>query len=108
MDSAALDRQYRKLQSQLHPDRFGNEAQASWTALQRMSASCTNTEAPCFLQAVQDTASDHSALVSQAYTTLKSPLQRAKYVVMALPATAAERPLADASTWCACSCCSMA
>ena len=34
------------------------------------------------LQAEQDQASEYSSMINSAYTTLKSPLQRAKYVVM--------------------------
>jgi molecular chaperone HscB len=57
-DSAALDRAYRKLQSDVHPDRF-----AGGTDAQRRLA----------LQS--------SARVNEAYRTLKSPVQRAQYLL---------------------------
>ncbi|MFM9914010.1 MAG: Fe-S protein assembly co-chaperone HscB [Methylophilaceae bacterium] len=58
IDSAALDTQYRRLQSEVHPDRFtaGSDAEK--------------------LQSLQS-----ATQANDAYQTLKNPLQRARYLL---------------------------
>jgi molecular chaperone HscB len=58
VDAAALERGYREIQSRIHPDRFA----ASGEAERRASMQWT-------------------ARVNDAYRTLKSPVQRAKYLL---------------------------
>lgn len=58
VDLERLDREYRKLQAQYHPDRFAGAEDS-----QR-------------LQALQ-----HTSLINEAYETLKTPLKRAAYVL---------------------------
>lgn len=58
VDEALLDRNYRALQAQWHPDRFAAAPQAER------------------LQAVQQ-----ASLINDAYNTLKSPLRRAEYLL---------------------------
>ena len=58
MDAVALERGYREIQSQIHPDRFA----ASGDAERRASMQWTTR-------------------VNEAYRTLKDPVQRAKYLL---------------------------
>jgi len=58
VDAAALDGAYRKLQTEVHPDRF---------------ASASDADRRAALQA--------SARVNEAYRALKDPVQRAQYVL---------------------------
>jgi molecular chaperone HscB len=58
VDAAALERGYREIQSRIHPDRFA----ASGEAERRASMQWTTR-------------------VNEAYRTLKSPVQRAKYLL---------------------------
>ena len=58
VDAAELDRRYRELQREVHPDRFA----ASPAAEQRLSI-------------------ELATLVNQAYQTLKSPLRRTAYLL---------------------------
>ena len=62
VDAAALDRRYRALQSEVHPDRHASAEQAADPALQRMA-----------LQA--------SARVNEAYATLRDPASRGEYLL---------------------------
>ncbi len=57
-DPAALDRAYRQLQSDVHPDRFAGGSDAQKRLAQQSSA-----------------------LVNEAYRTLRSPVQRAQYLL---------------------------
>ncbi len=58
LDVADLGSRFRQLQAQMHPDRFVGKSQHE-----------------------QRVAIQYSALVNQAYTTLRSPLQRALYLL---------------------------
>jgi molecular chaperone HscB len=58
VDAAALDRAYREIQSRVHPDRFAHAGDAE----RRASMQWTTR-------------------VNEAYRTLKSPVQRAKYIL---------------------------
>ncbi|MDH5221361.1 MAG: Fe-S protein assembly co-chaperone HscB [Betaproteobacteria bacterium] len=58
VDAAALDRAYREIQSRVHPDRFAHAGDAE----RRASMQWTTR-------------------VNEAYRTLKSPVQRAKYLL---------------------------
>ena len=58
LDRAQLDRNYRQLQAQWHPDRFVNAGE-----VERMNA----------LQ--------HTSLINDAYATLKQPLKRAEHLL---------------------------
>ncbi len=58
MDAAALERGYREIQARIHPDRFAASGQAE----RRASMQWTTR-------------------VNEAYRTLKSPVQRAKYLL---------------------------
>jgi molecular chaperone HscB len=58
VDAAALDRAYREIQSRVHPDRFAHAGDAE----RRASMQWTTR-------------------VNEAYSTLKSPVQRAKYLL---------------------------
>ena len=58
MDLVALEERYRELQSEVHPDRFAGASQAE----QRVSMQL-------------------STRVNEAYQTLKSPLERAGYIL---------------------------
>jgi molecular chaperone HscB len=58
VDEALLDRNYRALQTQWHPDRFAAASQSERLA------------------AVQ-----HASLINDAYNTLKTPLRRAEYLL---------------------------
>jgi molecular chaperone HscB len=58
VDEALLDRNYRQLQAQWHPDRFATASQAERLA------------------AVQQ-----ASLINDAYATLKTPLRRAEYLL---------------------------
>ena len=59
VDEALLDRNYRELQAQWHPDRFASAPQAERLA------------------AVQQ-----ASLINDAYATLKTPLRRADQIVV--------------------------
>ena len=58
IDAAQLDRQYRDLQAQVHPDKSAHLSEAE-----------------------QRLAMQHSTQVNEAYQTLRSPLRRARYLL---------------------------
>ena len=62
VDAAALDRRYRALQSEVHPDRHASDESAAAPAMQRLA-----------LQA--------SARVNEAYATLRDPASRGEYLL---------------------------
>lgn len=83
IDLADLERQYWRLQKQLHPDRWSHVGEVGT----RRAAPhlCAQPIDPCCIaQREHDVASVGSAAVNSAYRTLKNPSLRAQYMVWPL------------------------
>jgi len=72
IDDSTLDRQYKHLQRQLHPDKFSNKSEQE----REMSA-------------------EASSLVNEAFGTLKSPLKRGEYLLKLRGKEAGEGTIED-------------
>lgn len=86
VNDSLLDKQYKNLQRQLHPDKFSTRSQVRLHLKANTRSGCRFTYIVYHLNGVllqeeRDLSDEASSLVNEAFNTLKHPLSRAEYIV---------------------------